>query len=166
MLGKVTEVMNDPLAQELLSAAIPARFAYNGLDGFPRVTPVGVYWTGTDIVTCSPTNAAKVRALQAHPKVAMTIDTNVPPQKVLLMRGSARVAIVDGVPDEYLAGVHKYVECGEMDEQWFATFEQQVRALYLHMARITITPEWAKLFDFETRIPQAVLDIVEGRATS
>lgn len=105
------------------------------------MTPVGVHWTGTEIVTCSPTNAAKVKALQAHPQVALTIDTNVPPQKVLLVRGTARVAIVDGVPEEYLASVHKYVEHGDVDEQWFSTFEQQVRALYQHMARISVTPQ-------------------------
>lgn len=163
---RVGDVMTDPVAVELLAAAIPARFAYDGLDGFPRVVPVGIHWNGVEVVTCSPTNAAKVKALQAHPRVAMSIDTNVPPQKVLLVRGSARVEIVDGVPDEYLAGVHKYVDNGDLDEQWFSTFEQQVRELYQHMARISITPEWAKVFDFQSRIPKAVLDIVEGRATS
>ena len=29
----ITQVMNDPIAQKLLNAAIPARLAYAGLDG-------------------------------------------------------------------------------------------------------------------------------------
>jgi hypothetical protein len=35
-----------------------------------------------------------------------------------------------------------------------------VRALYQQMALITITPDWAKLLDFETTIPKAVADLV------
>ena len=42
---QVTEVMHDPLARELLHSAIPARMAYDGTDGNPRVIPVG-YRTG------------------------------------------------------------------------------------------------------------------------
>ncbi len=82
------------------------------------------------------------------------------------MRGSATVEIVDGVPDEYLAGVRKLVDGGHKDVAWFQTFEQQIRGLYQRMALITITPEWAKLLDFETRIPKAVEDLVTGRARS
>ncbi|NKE63264.1 pyridoxamine 5-phosphate oxidase [Lentzea sp. PSKA42] len=163
---RVTEVMNDPLAQELLASAIPARLAYIGTDGFPRVIPVGVHWNGTRIVVGTPTNSAKVPALRANPKVALTVDTDVPPQKVLLVRGSAAVEIVDGVPDAYLAGVRKLVDRGHKDAAWFENFEQQVRGLYQRMALITITPEWAKLLDFETRIPKAVEDLVTGRASS
>ena len=35
-------------------------------------------------------------------------------------------------------------------------FDAQVRALYEQMTAITITPEWAKLLDFETTAPSAV----------
>jgi len=164
--AQIDEVMRDPVAQELLTSAIPARVAYTGLDGFPRVVPMGVHWNGTALVVCSPTNAAKVKALQAKPQVAVTVDTDIPPQKVLFVRGRASVEIVDGVPDEYLAGVHKLVDNGHKDEPWFQIFEEQVRGLYQRMARITITVEWAKVLDFQTRIPKAVLDIVEGRASS
>jgi hypothetical protein len=48
--------------------------------------------------------------------------------------------IVDGVPDDYLEASHKYVARKEWDG-----FEAQVRGLYRRMARISITPEWAKL---------------------
>ncbi len=162
---RVTEVMNDPVAQELLRSAIPGRLAYTGPDGFPHVIPMGVYWNGAEIVVGSATNAAKVPAIRANPNVAMTIDTNIPPQNVLLVRGEATVEIVDGVPDEYLAGVHKLVDNGHKDVEWFTTFEQQVRGLYRQMALITIRPTWAKVLDFQTRIPKAVEDLVTGKVS-
>ena len=55
-LGRTTGVMNmqelarglgHPDAQKLLSGSM-ARLAYNGHDGFPRVIPVGFYWTGVE----------------------------------------------------------------------------------------------------------------------
>lgn len=163
---RVTEVLNDPVAQELLRSAIPGRLAYTGTDGFPRVVAMGVHWNGAEIVVGSATNAAKVPAILANPKVAMTIDTNIPPQNVLLVRGEATVEIVDGVPDEYLAGVRKLVDNGHKDVEWFRTFERQVRGLYQRMALITITPKWAKVLDFQTRIPQAIEDLVTGKESS
>ncbi len=91
-----------------------------------------------------------MRPLETNPKVALTIDTNTFPSHTLLVRGRASVEIVDGVPPEYLNAAKKYV--GAL--QW-QTFEAQVRAMYKRMARITIVPEWAKLFGL-TRIPSAV----------
>jgi hypothetical protein len=70
---------------------------------------------------------------------------------VLLVRGTASVEIVDGVAPGYLEAGKKYVGA----EQWEA-FEAQVRATYKQQGRITIVPEWAKLLDFETRVPSAL----------
>jgi Pyridoxamine 5'-phosphate oxidase len=114
--AQVTEVVNDPLAQELLNSNIPARLAYTGVDGFPRAIPVGFLWDGTRFVIGTATNSPKMQALRANPKVALTIDTNTFPPHVLLVRGAARVEIVDGVAPEYLEGSKKYVA----PEQWEA----------------------------------------------
>ena len=76
---KVIQVMNDPLAQELLNSNILARMAYTGPDGFPPAIPIGFLWNGTQLVMGSATNAPKVEALRANPKVALTIDTNMFP---------------------------------------------------------------------------------------
>jgi hypothetical protein len=116
---QVTQVMNDPLAQELLNSNIPARLAYIGLGGFLRAIPIGFLWDGTRFVIGTATNSPKMQALSANPKVALTIDTNTFPHHVLLVRGAARVEIVDGVAPEYLEGSKKYVA----PEQWQA-FEQ------------------------------------------
>jgi hypothetical protein len=94
----VLQVLNDPLAQELLRSNIPARLAYTGRDGAPRAIPIAFHWDGTQFVVCTPPRAAKVRALEANPQVALTIDTNTFPPHVLLVRGTARIEVVDGVP--------------------------------------------------------------------
>ena len=151
----VLQVLNDPLAQELMRSNIPARLAYTGRDGAPRAIPIAFHWTGQEFVVCTPPHAAKVPALQANPQVALTIDTTTFPPHVLLVRGRASVDVVHGVPPEYLAGSRKIV-----GEEQFPAFEEQVRGLYAHMARIAIEPTWAKLLDFETRLPRAVEDLL------
>ena len=153
----VIQVLNDPLAQELLKSAIPARLAYTGSDGFPRVVPVGFYWNGSKFVVCTAPDAPKVRALATNPRVALTIDTNTFPPRVLLVRGTASVEVIEGVPPEYLEGAKKMVGA-----QVWQAFEAQVRRMYKQMARITIVPEWAELLDFETRIPGFMSRLVKG----
>ncbi|MEO8392445.1 MAG: pyridoxamine 5'-phosphate oxidase family protein [Chloroflexota bacterium] len=145
---EVIDTLNDPLAQELMRSDIPARLAYTGLDGFPRVIPIGFWWDGTQFILATHPNAPKVRALIANPKVALTIDTVTFPPNVLMVRGTASITVVDGIPWEYLEASKKQVT----PEMWEG-FEKGVRATYKQMARIAITPEWAKVFDFVTRAP-------------
>jgi hypothetical protein len=147
--------LHTPLAQQLLASAIPARFAYTGRDGDPRVVPVAFHWTGERIVVCTVEKSAKVAALRQNPRVAITIDTEGFPPKVLLVRGSAEVEMVEGVPDEYVTGSAKLV-----GEEAMPAWEAGVRALYPRMARITVTPDTVTLLDFETTIPKAVADLV------
>ena len=154
----VMDVLKDPLAQELLHSPLLARLGYNGVDGAPRVVPVGYVWNGSTFIVCTAVQAPKVRALASNAKVALCIDSDSQPPHVLLVRGTAAVEIVDGVPDEFLEASQK----GLPREQW-PTFEAQVRSIYPQMARITIEPEWAKLLDFETRLPVAVEWLVNER---
>ena len=147
-------MLDDPVSQELLNSAIPARMAYTGLDGAPRVVPMGFWFNGREIVFCTADVAPKVRALQADPRLAVTIDTEGQPPHVLLLRGTARIEIVDGVPDEYIKASGKLV-----DEANMPAFEEQVRAMYARMARIVLAPNWAKVLDFETRAPDFVMKL-------
>ena len=144
----VRETLNDPLAQELLHSPIPARLAYIGLDGFPRAIPIGYHWNGTQFILATSPNAPKVRALRAHPHVALTIDTVAFPPNVLMVRGTASIEIVEGVPAEYLEASKKQILADQ-----FQAFEAQVRQTYRQMAKISIAPTWARLFDFVTRAP-------------
>jgi nitroimidazol reductase NimA-like FMN-containing flavoprotein (pyridoxamine 5'-phosphate oxidase superfamily) len=153
---QVTEVMHDPLSQELLHSAIPTRMAYIGTDGLPRAIPIGFLWKDERIVVCTSSNAYKVKALAANPKVALTIDAEAP-YRALLVRGTASVEIVDGVPPEYLEASRKAMN----DERQAQAFEAEVRSLYEQMARISIAPEWAKVLDFQTRLPSAVEELVK-----
>lgn len=153
-------VLNDPVAQQLINSANPARLAYLALDGTPRVVPVGFDWDGETFVIGTVPGSAKVRALEASPKVALTIDTSPPvwPPNVLLVRGTASVTLVDDVFAEYVAGARKLTPVEE-----FPTWEEGVRGLYDQMSRIDIVPEWATVHDFQTRIPKAVEDLVKQR---
>jgi hypothetical protein len=155
---QILGVLNDPLAQELMQSRTPVRLAYTGLDGFPRVIPLGFHWNGAELIVCTTPNAPKVRALAANSNVAMTIDTEAFPPQALLIRGTASVETVDGVPPEYLAASRKQVA-----PEQFEAFEAQVRALYTQMVRITITPRWAKVLDFVTRLPRPIEELIQAQ---
>jgi hypothetical protein len=155
----VAEVLAKPISRELLGSSIPARLAYVGIDGAPRAIPIGFWWTGEQVVMATVPKSAKVRALRQNPRVALTIDTQDEwPPRVLLIRGAARVELVDGVPDSYVEASRKVVPAAH-----FEGWEQGVRALYDQMVLITVTPDWAKLLDFETTLPKAVEDLVLAR---
>ena len=74
--GRHRGAEQSPGARALLRSSIPARLAYAGTDGSPRVVPVGFYWDGAQLIVGTTPAAPKVRALAANPKVALTIDTN------------------------------------------------------------------------------------------
>jgi hypothetical protein len=134
-----------PGAQKLLTEAPLLRLAYNGLDGTPRVIPIGFVWTRERIVICTATTSPKARALSERPQVALTIDIGSTPMnsEALLIRGEAQLETVDGVPEEYIAGARKVLKPEEV-----AAFQAACEKMYERMVRITISPEWARYFDF------------------
>jgi Pyridoxamine 5'-phosphate oxidase len=71
------------------------------------VAPVGFWWTGETIVIATVVRLAKVAALRKNPRIALAVDRTGMPPRTLLVRGAATVDIVDGVPDEYVAGARK-----------------------------------------------------------
>ena len=156
---EIINILAKPYAQQLLNGPEPARMAYVGLDGDPRVIPIGFWTEGERIVMGTLPKSAKVAALRTNPKVALTIDQGAFPPKVLLIRGAAEVELVEGVPDGYLNAGRK-VMTDEQYPEWVAG----VQSLYDEMAVITITPTWVKLLDFETTIPQAVEDLIKERS--
>jgi len=156
--SEVAEVLNRPLSRELLARNL-LRMAYVAKDGTPRNIPTGFTWNGSEIVTCTVTNAPKLHALRHNPAVALTIDTEVHPPKMLLIRGQAELDYVDGIPDEYMQANGTYTMTAEQRVEW----EREVRSLYEGMVRIVITPSWAKLIDFETTLPSAVEELIQRR---
>ncbi|GAB2468962.1 pyridoxamine 5'-phosphate oxidase family protein [Promicromonospora xylanilytica] len=157
---EVTEILDRPLSQELLGRDV-TRLAYVAKDGTPRNVPIAFVWNGTQIVMCTTKNAPKLPALRENPMVALTVDTEVHPPKILLVRGRAELDPVDGIPDEYLEANTTYEMTAEQRVEW----EAEVRSLYTDgMVRIVVTPTWAKLIDFETTLPSAVDELVRRRA--
>lgn len=131
-------------AEEVLRTATLAHLAYDGIDGTPRVIPIGFLWTGEALVLATHPTAPKFRALRARPRVALSIDTS-SPIRSLLLRGDAEIDVVDGVAPEYLEAAAK-----SMEGEALATFEANVCETYDRMARISIRPDWARFFDFST----------------
>ena len=156
---EVAEVLAKPYAQQLLNGPEPARMAYEGLDGDPRVIPIGFWTEGARVVMATVPRSAKVAALRTNPKVALTIDQGAFPPKALLIRGTAAVKLVEGIPDGYLTAGRKV-----MSDDQYPGWVAGVQGLYDEMAVITITPTWAKLLDFETTIPQAVEDLIKEKS--
>ncbi len=158
---QIRDILDSDTARRLLSGEVPARVAYVGTDGRPRVVPIAFLWTGEQVVLCTSTNAPKVKALGSNPDVALTIDTTDMPPQILLLRGTAELETVDGIPDEYLQLRRPRVPDAMWDE-WLA----EVTALYDEMVRITITPTWAKVIDFVDTLPQAVEELAQKRAAA
>jgi uncharacterized pyridoxamine 5'-phosphate oxidase family protein len=157
--NEVIEVLNRPISQELLARDV-TRLAYVAKDGTPRNVPIAFVWNGSEIVMCTAKNAPKLRPLSENPTVALTIDTEVHPPKILLIRGQAELDFVDGIPDEYLQANSTYNMTTEQRVEW----EAEVRSLYHDgMVRIVVTPTWAKLIDFETTLPSAVEELILQR---
>lgn len=144
-------LLNDPVAQQLLSSKLPAQFAYTWTDGTPRVVPFGFHWNGTELVFGTFTDAPKLHALRDGSAVAITINTSEMPYKVLLVRGTVRIDTVDGIAPEYEAMALR-VFGDEGGKAWL----DQTRPLVRQMARIFATPNWVGILDFEQRFPNAL----------
>lgn len=146
-------------AKELLDSTTVGHLAYTVSDGTPRVIPVGFYWTGAQFVISTAATAPKVAALSARPDVALAIDAGGTPEhsRALSVRGRADIRIVDGVVEEFLAAARQ-----SMTAEAAAQFEQSAREMYDRMARIAITPRWARYYDFGAgRMPKFLQELAE-----
>jgi hypothetical protein len=142
-------LLGDPIATDLLASTELARLGYTGLDGTPRVIPVGWIWLRGTFLIGTMRTSGKVTALRRNPAVALSIDRPGPPPAALLVRGRAEVRDTDGAPPEYIEMQRKY---------YGAEQAEQVAAAQAStpMALITITPTWVTTMDFQTRFPAAI----------
>jgi hypothetical protein len=144
-------LLQHPASQDLLQSNIPARLAYVWPDGTPRVIPIWFHWNGRELVMGTPANAPKLKALAKNPKVALTIDGNTFPHKVLMVRGSVALQTVEGIVPEYAIAAERYFG-HQQGQAWVA----QLGGMVSKMVRIVITPEWVGLLDFQTRFPSTL----------
>ena len=145
--GNLT-LLGHPVAQELLHSRLPARLAYIARDGTPRVVPMQFHWTGEEVILSCWPDDPKAAAIQAHPEVALTIDNAEPPFRVLQIRGTAAVELVDGVSPEMAAASARYMG-PEAGQAWV----EQAARLSSQTVRIAVRPAWVDVLDFETRLP-------------
>ena len=95
--------------------------------------------------------AYRVRALRAHPDIAVTVDTETFPPEVLSIRGSAEITEADGVVPEYSRAAHRYLGSEEA-----TAYLAQIDHPSTRMARIAVRPTWVGLLDFQARMPSAL----------
>ena len=149
-------LLQDPVAQQLLQSKGPAHLAYNWRDGTPRVIPIGFHWNGEEIVLTTAVDAPKTKVLTNGTKVALSIDRDSRPAKVLLIRGTVRVDTVEGIAPEYAAMIRR-----TMSAEGAEVSLAHAAVLYPRMTRIFIHPEWVGLLDFEKRLPSATERAIE-----
>ena len=151
-------LLETDVARRLLTSRIPARFAYIALDGTPRVLSTWFHWTGE--VLAMPTfiaaphvrhPARRLRALRAHPDVAVTIDTETSPPEVLALRGRVEITEVEGIPPEYASAARRYLG-DEVARGYLAGLDQPGT----RMACIDLRPTWVGVHDFRSRLPSAL----------
>jgi PPOX class probable F420-dependent enzyme len=145
------DLLEHPASQNLLRSTIPARLAYVWTDGTPRVVPIWFHWTGAEFVLGTLPKAPKIKALTQNPRVALTIDDDQFPHKVLLVRGTAQLQTVKDIVPEYAMAAERYFGA-EQGKAWIA----QLAAKGPGMVRIAIKPEWVGVLDFQTRFPSAL----------
>ena len=144
-------LLREPIAQQLLQSKSPAHLAYTWRDGTPRVVPIGFHWNGHEIVLATATDAPKTKVLKNGSKVAVSIDPDSSPPKILLIRGTVRTDTVEGIAPEYAAMIHR-----TMSEEDGQALLAGATRLYPRMTRIFIHPDWVGILYFETRLPSAV----------
>ncbi len=144
-------LLQDPVAQQLLQSESLAHLAYNWHDGTPRVVPIGFYWNGQEIVMATATDAPKTKVLKNGVKVALSIEHDSSPPKILQIRGTVHTDTVEGLAPEYIASARQ-----TMSEKDAQAFLAESAHLYPRMTRIFIHPDWIALLDFETRLPSAI----------
>jgi hypothetical protein len=143
-------LLDDPVAQRLLQSTIPARGLHLAR-WTPRVIPIGFHWNGAEIVLGTPPDSPKMAVLRDGMKVAVTIDSDTMPFKVLLIRGAVRTDTVDGIAPEYEATTMRVLGQAE-GGAWL----NNLRPICPQMSRVFFKPEWVGILDFETRFPNAL----------
>jgi PPOX class probable F420-dependent enzyme len=143
-------LLADPVAQELLSSREMAHLAYVWPDGTPRVVPISFHWDGSRMLFGTPPGAPKLRALRQNPRVSVTVDSNAWPYHVLLLRGDVQIEDLDDVSPEYATAARRYLG-DDAGDAWVGQLRGKP------MARISLTPAWSGILDFETRFPSALV---------
>jgi PPOX class probable F420-dependent enzyme len=141
---------DDPIVAGLLMGPNLARLAYVGTGGRPHVVPIWFAHHDGDLIMVTGPKAAKLKALEKNPAVALTIDSSTPPYKVLLVEGDASLEPVEGMAPEYRGIVERYL--GVAAEAYLGQLLPRVK----RQVRIRVTPRTCRVFDFVRRYPRSL----------
>lgn len=153
MTSPLPLVLTAPLSPNvalLLGSRIPARLAWSGNGGLPRVVPIWFHWAGERLVMATFAGSRKLAEIVDGSVVAVTIDTDTFPYRHLKMRGPVTLEPVDGLADDYRIAAERYLG-SELAESWcnnLAGAEQVV---------IGLRPTWAVESDMSS------MDFMSGR---
>ena len=142
--------LDDPVVAGLIEGTNLARLAYIGLDGRPRVVPIWFLHQDGDFIMVTGPRAEKVRALQANPAVALTIDSSTPPYHVLLVDGDATVEPTEGMAEQYPALAQRYL--GAAADGYLAGMRGRVK----EQRRIRVAPRSWRVLDVVKRFPKSL----------
>ncbi len=86
------DCLRDPVALRLLQSCLSAYIACAGEDGARRIETAPFHWDGLELVLYPPWNASTLPALQDGAEVSVSIDSDMPPWSVLLIRGEVSLS--------------------------------------------------------------------------
>ena len=118
--------------------------------GTPRVIPIGFHRNGEEVILGTPMDAPKLKALRDG-QTALCIDTDTMPYKVLEIRGTIRLDVVEGIAPEYKLMTQRTLG-EEAGQAWLTS----LALICPRMTRVFVHPTWVVLLDFETRFPSAI----------
>jgi PPOX class probable F420-dependent enzyme len=140
--------LDDPVVAALLDGPNLARLAYTTPDGRPRVVPIWFAYQDGEFLMVTGPKAEKVRALEANGAVALSIDSDRPPYKVLLVDGDATLEHVEGIAPEYEGIARRYL--GAATDAYLS----QLRIK--RQVRIRVKVRSWRVFDFVRRYPKSL----------
>ena len=148
-------IEDDSEMRELLTAPHIARLAYIWHDGTPRVVPMWIFWNGQEILMGAPPSSPKMRVLADHPVVALSVDTDTWPYRVLTIRGPVTLeavpmaSLAESFP-EYPAMARGYL--GEAGSEQFLAAQRQT---FGRWTRIALRPDSVRFLNFAKTMPSA-----------
>src|SRR5260370_16682721 len=138
------DLLQDPVAQQLLQSKSLAHLASNWHDGTPRIVPIGFYWNGQEIVMATATDAPKTKVLRNGAKVAVSIEHDSSPPKILQIRGTVHTDTVEGLAPEYVASARRTLSEGDAQ-----VFLAESARLYPPIPPIFSHPSWSGSLTFQ-----------------